>query len=48
MKIGDIIIARYSVKGLESDAGDEATINVIAELRDYTIGIGCIDADALG
>lgn len=47
MKPGDVIVARYSVSGLQYDGGDEHTLNAVAELESYTIGIGCDDTDDL-
>lgn len=47
MKPGDIIVARYSAPGLNYDGGDEHTLNAVAELENYTVGIGCDDTDDL-
>lgn len=47
MKVGDVIIARYSEPGLEYDGGDEHTLNAVAELGSYTIGLGGDDIDDL-
>ena len=47
MNPGDVVLARYSVSGLEYDSGDEHTLNAVAELEHFTIGIGCDDTDDL-
>ena len=47
MNPGDVIIARYSTPGLQYDGGDEHTLNAIAELESYIVGIGCDDTDDL-
>lgn len=47
MKPGDVVIARYSTPGLDYDGGDEHTLNAVAELEHFTIGIGCDDTDDL-
>ncbi|MDO4484820.1 MAG: hypothetical protein Q4C54_10460 [Clostridia bacterium] len=40
---GDIVRAICSAGKLVSDSGDEATINAVAELKDYTYAIGGTD-----
>ena len=47
VQAGDIIFIKSSAGKLVCDGGDENTINVIAELEDFTYGIGGPDTDSI-
>lgn len=47
MSVGDVIIALYSLGGMEFDGGDEYMNNAIVETENFVIGMGCYDTDEL-
>lgn len=44
--VGDIITCELDNGEMESDGGDELTLNIVGEIGNYIIGIGASDTDA--